>query len=442
VATTARGEDQVGIKGVRSPKLQPAARRSVTPGSKYYAGYHAGFVEDLISFLELPQNSCVLDPWNGAGTTTSVVESSGRTAIGFDINPVLVIVGKAKLKPTGVEESLDAMVDGIIERARANDVKATPAEPLQQWFKPGTAAYLRALEEGLHHGLVASQARLDLKTSEGLDGISPLAASFYVVLFETVRSFLQQYHTTNPTWIKTSTEDSERISLSKDTVDARFKACELRLHKHLQELKLEAADQATVARTRIHLASSTNLPLEASVANACISSPPYCTRIDYPVLTRPELAVLGIGNDSLMRTLRESSIGTTTIAKTTPVADQRWGRTAYDFVTAVGDHQSKASKSYYQRYFLQYFDMMYGSMKELRRTLKADAPCALVVQDSYYKDVRIDLAQALIDMGAGLGWSNAERIDFDVPHTMAGMHPGSQQWRTSSKATESLLVLR
>lgn len=392
--------------------------------------------------MELSADACVLDPWNGAGTTTSVVDSTGRSAIGFDINPVLVIVAKAKLEPTGAEESLNAIVEGIIERARDTAKTTAPGDPLQQWFKTGTAAYFRALEESLHHNIVEPGTHLDLTTAEGLDKVSLLSASFYVVLFETVRSFMNQYRTSNPTWIKTATDDDDRISLTKNSVDARFRACERRLHQHLQELRFEASDETRSIQSSIRLGSSTGLPTENATVDACISSPPYCTRIDYPVLTRPELAVLGVGDDKQMRSLRESSIGTTTIAKKCPTADESWGSTAIAFVTAVGDHDSKAAKSYYQRFFLQYFDMMHASMKELRRTLKPGAPCALVVQDSYFKGVRIDLAQALADMGVGVGWSSADRVDFEVSRTMAGMHPVSQKYRAGSTATESLLILR
>ena len=426
---------------MRSPKLQASPSRMVTPGSKYYAGYEAGFVEDLIPLLGLAEDACILDPWNGAGTTTAVAERCGRESIGLDINPVLVIVAKSKQHPTGVEESLEAIVNSIVERAR-DAYQLITNDPLEQWFKPGTASYLRSLESSIYRTLVSSTVRRDLTSEEGLAGVSALAASFYVVLFETVRSFVAKYRTTNPTWVKTSQVAADRLSLPKDLIDARFRSCELRMHAHLQRVRVEPKEDARAARSSIHLGSSNELPLATAMVDACISSPPYCTRIDYPILTRPELAVLGIGNDGRMRSLREATIGTTTISKDRPVPVSGWGTTATDFVDAVARHKSRASSTYYRSFYLQYFDMMYLSMKELRRVIKPGAPLALVVQDSWYKEIHIDLALALADMAAAIGWSEVERLDFEVPRTMAGIHAPSQRYRISSAATESLVVLR
>lgn len=39
----------------------------------------------------------VLDPWNGTGTTTVVAASKNIPAIGFDVNPALVVVSRARL---------------------------------------------------------------------------------------------------------------------------------------------------------------------------------------------------------------------------------------------------------------------------------------------------------------------------------------------------------
>ena len=58
---------------------------------RYYAGYSAGFVEQALKeSAEAAQ--LVLDPWNGTGTTTVVAASMNVRAVGFDVNPALVVV--------------------------------------------------------------------------------------------------------------------------------------------------------------------------------------------------------------------------------------------------------------------------------------------------------------------------------------------------------------
>lgn len=57
----------------------------------YYAGYPARFAIDVIRSAGLVPRSSVLDPWNGSGTTTYAAAQPGHTAIGFDVNPVMIV---------------------------------------------------------------------------------------------------------------------------------------------------------------------------------------------------------------------------------------------------------------------------------------------------------------------------------------------------------------
>jgi DNA modification methylase len=63
---------------------------------KYYAGYSEAFVADALAALELDPKSIILDPWNGAGTTTSLASQLGHYACGVDLNPALVVIARAR----------------------------------------------------------------------------------------------------------------------------------------------------------------------------------------------------------------------------------------------------------------------------------------------------------------------------------------------------------
>ena len=77
---------------VTTPKQNPNSR----VWYRYYAGYTEEFVASLIGHLGIRRNSWVLDPWNGAGTTTAVAHRLGYKSIGLDVNPALVLIGKAR----------------------------------------------------------------------------------------------------------------------------------------------------------------------------------------------------------------------------------------------------------------------------------------------------------------------------------------------------------
>src|SRR4051794_27196705 len=56
----------------------------------YYAGFSPEFVSAALDRLRLAESTTLLDPWNGAGTTTRVAARRGFAVRGFDINPVMV----------------------------------------------------------------------------------------------------------------------------------------------------------------------------------------------------------------------------------------------------------------------------------------------------------------------------------------------------------------
>ena len=80
-----------------------------------------------------------------------------------------------------------------------------------------------------------------------------------------------------------------------------------------------------IAKVRIEVASSDALPIEGGDVDIVITSPPYCTRIDYAVSTSLELAFLGFDYNTSVRRLRDRMIGTSTVRNILPEENPRWG---------------------------------------------------------------------------------------------------------------------
>jgi ubiquinone/menaquinone biosynthesis C-methylase UbiE len=135
-------------------------------------------------------------------------------------------------------------------------------------------------------------------------------------------------------------------------------------------------------------------------------------------------------------------LGTTTVSTEYPVINREWGNTCDRFLSAVQGHASKASRTYYSRYFRQYFAGAYASLSEIRRVLKPGGQCILVVQDSFYKDLHNNLPQMFFEMGALLGLRPQHQIPFVVKRTFAGVNPAVKPYREESKATEVILIFR
>ena len=122
-----------------------------------------------------------------------------------------------------------------------------------------------------------------------------------------------------------------------------------------------------------------------------------------------------------------------------PEPSLAWGTTCNTFLEQLVHHKSKASKSYYYKNHIQYFDAIYRSLAELHRILIPHGRCILVVQDSYYKDIHNDLPQIFIEMAGANGLQLAHRVDFGLTRTMASIHPMVRRYRKDFSAIESVL---
>ena len=106
---------------------------------RYYAGYSAGFVEQALK-ESAATAKLVLDPWNGTGTTTVVAASKNIPAIGFDVNPALVVVSRARLLGAGVWASIDPLGEDVVAHAASVELDD---DPLRFWFTQQAASSIR-----------------------------------------------------------------------------------------------------------------------------------------------------------------------------------------------------------------------------------------------------------------------------------------------------------
>lgn len=429
------GDSWTSKEFVRSPKLDPATTKG--RHYRYYAGYSTGFVEDMLSSLAVTSDDLVLDPWNGAGTTTVAAAMRGLTAVGYDINPAAVLIGRSRLTSAHLAGNLAPLAAEICQLASGTKLAPSP-DLLNTWFGPGTSRELRNIERAIYQLLVdQNAASRDASVFNSDLPHSGLATTFYVILFNVVRQLVRRYIPTNPTWIKNP--EGRRLGVSPRELHHTFRSI-------TDDMAARLTAEATVpanasSRATIGVSASSALPLLDNSIDAVVTSPPYCTRLDYVKATLPELAVLGLSAVEV-RNLRDRMIGTPTMTEEGRTRiSASWGDATNAFLDNVQVHPSRASKSYYRKYYLQYFSGLWDSLAEVRRVLRPGGSAVLVVQDSYYKDVHLDLPALLGDMSLAGGWANWERTDFQVGRTMATMNPGSRAYRHQFKTVESALVL-
>jgi hypothetical protein len=267
---------------------------------------------------------------------------------------------------------------------------------------------------------------------------SALASFFYVAIFRSLRSLLRSFVGSNPTWIKRAGPQQAFVDVPFDRLVKLFREQMLIMRETLAQEKDSANNNHPLPT--IGLANSSNLPVTDGSYDLVISSPPYCTRIDYAIKTRPELAVLGVDGGSF-RALRDRMIGTPTVHATPLVPSSEWGGTCRNTLKKIREHESRASASYYWKTYIQYFRGLFLSLGEINRALQTSGLCFLVLQDSFYKEVHVDLAKITGEMTASLGLKLVRQTNFHSQRAMVGINTASRSYNDGRIFTESVLVL-
>lgn len=424
---------------ISNPKLH--ADKSTSANARlfpYYAGYSAHFVKEALQTVSLPQNAVVLDPWNGSGTTTRVARELGHEAIGFDLNPVMVLAAKAALLSPLEIPSLRPLADSILNLALSDPTgHCDKLDPLLTWLQPASAARIRAVEEATNKILISSGAYLHLRSGVALSSTAPIAAFFYVVIFRSIRKILERFIPTNPTWVKKPNKTEEKVRILSAELRELFLG---QLNQSINDHRIAAIPEQ-LRDPRIGIGNSESLPLPDASIDVVVTSPPYCTRIDYAVATAPELAVLRFDSTEF-DSLRRALTGTSTVTPQLQPASLEWGSTCLNFLSQVQEHPSKASESYYLKNHAQYFHSLSKSLMEISRVLRPGAQCIVVAQDSHYKEIHNDIPKIISEMGNFASMKLARRIDFESNRSMVLRNSKARKYLEKRKVIESVLWLQ
>lgn len=398
----------------------------------YYAGFPEAFVSNILHQLRLPPNTLVADPWNGSGTTTYASNVLGLPSWGGDVNPAMVIVAKARLLPPSEADSLVPLAHEICRLARRLGPGAAK-EPLSQWFDQESAVAIRAIELSIRRHLIG---RLSAEGSENrLQHMSTLAAAFYVALFASVRSRLVSLRTSNPTWLRKNI--SLKISVAKDDLHKEFKHQVVSMAASLQKSLPPTVN--SFRPSILEVVDTTRRFIKDEIVDLVITSPPYCTRIDYTSSTGIELALinpwLGVTQDDLSRKM----LGSIKVPKYSPLIKAEWGESCTTFLDLVKSHKSKASAGYYFKSHADYYEKLFASMVNLAACLRLGGGAVLVVQDSNYKELHNPLPQIVSEMARYVGLREVRRESFVSTRSLSRVNSSSRKYGTHRVPIETVL---
>ncbi|MDX8056061.1 hypothetical protein SK571_42365 [Lentzea sp. BCCO 10_0798] len=418
--SVSRGQDQGELFAATATqitpqgKLSPKRPRVETAGLADVFPYYAGFSFDWAVSHLTPhlggESTVVLDPWNGSGTTTLAAQSLGVPSVGLDLNPIANVVAHLRAQVASSTRITNP------PRARKRSASVA-ADPLSHWLSPSLVTRVREWTDSF------TRQRRDVSTL----GI--------VALFRVVRRLTKDFEGSNPTWVRRASEIDMLVDLPHSEFDKLLLDDQRQL---LDRLQGNSAPKAPVA---LLTGSSTNLPIADCSVDVTLTSPPYLTRIDYAVAYARELAICGI-DIAADRTLRSGLMGTTLIRRPTGTSSNTlYCPLADDLVRQIAGHGSKASSGYYLKQARQYLDDLVASFDEITRVSKPGAVLIMVVQDSYYKEIPIRLADICEEEAKSRGWSFSSREQFEVVRSLTSIHAQARTY-PKGKVSETVLTLR
>ncbi|MFE4671565.1 DNA methyltransferase [Streptomyces sp. NPDC056723] len=393
-----------------SPKRPSEDTSGLADVFPYYAGFAYDWARSLVAAQQLPAGAVVLDPWNGSGTTTLAAQHEGLNAIGIDRNPVANIVARLRIASFERHPSLTS------SKGIPQGVSSAEGDPLAAWFDQKSIPRIR---DWANH----------------LPFLPPVESSLsYVALFRTVRALTEDFEGSNPTWVKRAKSEDELVSISASDFDSAVER-----EQEFLACRIYESPEVTRGPVQLATANSNALPLPAESIDLVLTSPPYLTRIDYAVAYTRELALLGV-DISKDRSLRSALMGTTLIRGDAPI-DFDMGSIAKLLISDVSSHASKASGGYYRKQAVQYLRDLLQGLDEVTRVTKPGGLLHLVVQDSYYKDVPVRLADICIEEAVLRGWSLVDSDPYPVRRTLTSLNKAARKYK-KSEVVETVVTLR
>lgn len=418
-----------------NPKRKITSRAGIESWYPYYAGYSKNFAENVLANLNIKKSGVLLDPWNGSGTTTFVGDNFGLNSIGVDINPVAVLVASAKLVRSEDAYHYRGIIEEIIKQADKNHSSFdVSSDALAKWISPSALQYFRKLQLALLKLLATNRDGKPVDPCH--ESLPPFASFMMLALVKSARELSSPKKSSNPTWVRPDVLPKiYKSQLKSEFLKSTETLC--------QDISIESI-QGSMTKTKVTLGDARNLDfIKSSSVDLVLTSPPYCTRIDYAINTSFELAALGISEENEnFRRLRENLTGTTLIRSNSfPPRDSRQISSIKKLLGQIESHNSVASSTYYLKNYKQYFDDMYLSMSEIERVLRPKSSAVMVVQNSYYKEIEIDLPSLILSIGKKVGMKGKNVKNVEVANAMSAINPQSNKYHKNKIYYESVLVL-
>lgn len=404
--------DTSAMSAAPNPKPSAVDKRGYGRLASLYTAFSTEFARFALEHCVSEGYRTIVDPFTGMGTIGEAGRGMPIQLLLNDLNPF------ASLSSLFRTASSNAIAESI-ERIRSISVCDAPS--------PEKEAFASIMREKI--GGVATLAEL-INSEESSKFLSALLDVHLIALIRI--STHKRLRGSNPTWTKRSSDqliDSTSFAEARDAVLAAASNYASKLdHTH--------DDFSATSRCQ----DIKNLRISEGWADAIITSPPYPNRTDYIRHYLPAAELLIGGDEDVERHLRETQIGTPLIRGALP--STALPKSVEDIIDRVRNHDSYASERYYAKGFRYYFADMKTTFSQFQKWLRPGGIAIVVVQDTYYKEMRIPVGDLVSDVAKMEGLTLEGRKDFPVRQALSRLSATARAATPIRATVESALLLK
>jgi len=377
-----------------------------------YHRYPAKFIPQIVSRLiarYTKEGDLVVDPFGGCGTTLVESKVMCRPSIGVDINPVAVLMTKAKttpIKPLVLARTFIELKYRLGSYGSQTKVETSDHERIDYWFKP---------EQKRKLAFISSEIS-KIKDRDARD--------FFYCGFSNILKNCS-------IWLQKSnkpTRDFKKKPIDSFVAFSRQIKAMLRGNTDFYNLLQERGCVETFCK--VFCTDARKIPAKSNSVSLIVTSPPYVTSYEYADLH--QLTALWFEYTKNISDFRKRFIGTS--FHTEKEIDLN-SEVARNIVEKLGKKHKKTATE-----VATYFSEMNQVFREMYRILKKGGKTAIVIGNTKLKGVEILNAEVFTEQLMSLGFDVEKIIKREIPSKNL---PSTRNPKTGrfAKATDKTRVL-
>jgi DNA modification methylase len=352
-----------------------------------YHRYPAKFIPQLVSRLiekYTKEGDLVVDPFGGCGTTLVESKVMGRPSVGVDINPVAVLITKAKITPINpqkIEKAFAVLKDKLDKYSNDIKIKAPEHERIDYWFKP---------EEKKKLSFIFAEIS-KLKDQDIRD--------FFYCGFSNILKNCS-------IWLQKSNKPTRDLNKKpSDPIPTFYKQIEMMMRGNERFYQLLKEKNYLDVPSQVYCTDARTIPIENNSVSLIVTSPPYVTSYEYADLH--QLTALWLEYTKDLSDFRKRFIGTSYHNKKELILNS-------DVAEKIQNELLEKDKKTAEE-VSTYFSEMNQVFVEMKRILKKGGKICIVIGNTKLKGVEILNAEVFAEQLQNLGLNIVDIIKREIP---------------------------